>query len=179
MQLFSRFLDNTRLGVWILDGDPLHKNLLQYAITPKSITNTLIVHVVDISRPWTIMESLHLWTEVLREHIHSLKLPPKELNEMEERSKFNLDSYFSALSWYSICYCVEDDKSNCRAGVSKSLYYCWYSCLTDFCSWPVCKIAKNIFCTVFVCQKFNFIPRSRILIETLHLDTSLTVKLSG
>lgn len=31
------------------------------------------------------MESLHSWTEVLREHIHSLKLPPKELNEMEER----------------------------------------------------------------------------------------------
>lgn len=36
------------------------------------------------------MESLHSWTEVLREHIHSLKLPPKELNEMEERSKFKL-----------------------------------------------------------------------------------------
>ena len=36
------------------------------------------------------MESLHSWTEVLREHIHSLKLPPKELNEMEERSKFSL-----------------------------------------------------------------------------------------
>ncbi|CAH3042197.1 unnamed protein product [Pocillopora meandrina] len=77
--------DSTRLGVWILDGDPLHKGLLQFAITPKSITNTLIVQVVDISRPWTIMESLHSWTEVLREHIHSLKLSPKELNEMEER----------------------------------------------------------------------------------------------
>ncbi|KAJ7337286.1 Cytoplasmic dynein 1 light intermediate chain 1 [Desmophyllum pertusum] len=77
--------DSTRLGVWILDGDPLHKSLLQYVLTPKTITNTLIVQIVDISRPWTIMESLHSWTEVLREHIHSLKLPPKELNEMEER----------------------------------------------------------------------------------------------
>ncbi|XP_015751671.1 PREDICTED: cytoplasmic dynein 1 light intermediate chain 1-like [Acropora digitifera] len=77
--------DSTRLGVWILDGDPLHKNLLQYALTVKSINNAVIVQVVDISRPWTIMESLHSWTEVLREHIHSLKLPPKELNEMEER----------------------------------------------------------------------------------------------
>lgn len=81
------FADSTRLGVWILDGDPLHKNLLQYALTVKSINNAVIVQVVDISRPWTIMESLHSWTEVLREHIHSLKLPPKELNEMEERSK--------------------------------------------------------------------------------------------
>ena len=87
--LFVLNVDSTRLGVWILDGDPLHKGLLQFAITPKSITNTLIVQVVDISRSWTIMESLHSWTEVLREHIHSLKLPPKELNEMEERSKFS------------------------------------------------------------------------------------------
>lgn len=77
--------DTTRLGVWILDGDPLHRSLLQYALTPKSVTNTVIVQVVDISRPWTIMESLHSWTEVLREHIHSLKLTPKDLNEMEER----------------------------------------------------------------------------------------------
>lgn len=87
--IFVLNVDSTRLGVWILDGDPLHKGLLQFAITPKSITNTLIVQVVDISRPWTIKESLHSWTEVLREHIHSLKLPPKELNEMEERSKFS------------------------------------------------------------------------------------------
>lgn len=83
------FSDSTRLGVWILDGDPLHKNLLQYALTPKCINSTLVVQVVDMSRPWTIMESLHSWTEVLREHIHSLKLPPKELNEMEERSESN------------------------------------------------------------------------------------------
>lgn len=93
--IFIDILDSTRLGVWILDGDPLHKSLLQYVLTPKTITNTLIVQIVDISRPWTIMESLHSWTEVLREHIHSLKLPPKELNEMEERSKFILGWYFS------------------------------------------------------------------------------------
>lgn len=85
--IFLDPLDTTRLGVWILDGDPLHRSLLQYALTPKSVTNTVIVQVVDISRPWTIMESLHSWTEVLREHIHSLKLTPKDLNEMEERSK--------------------------------------------------------------------------------------------
>ena len=91
------FADSTRLGVWILDGDPLHKNLLQYALTVKSINNAVIVQVVDISRPWTIMESLHSWTEVLREHIHSLKLPPKELNEMEERSKLSMLAYMHSV----------------------------------------------------------------------------------
>ena len=89
LNIFLDLLDTTRLGVWILDGDPLHRSLLQYALTPKSVTNTVIVQVVDISRPWTIMESLHSWTEVLREHIHSLKLTPRDLNEMEERSKLN------------------------------------------------------------------------------------------
>ena len=91
INIFLDPLDTTRLGVWILDGDPLHRSLLQYALTPKSVTNTVIVQVVDISRPWTIMESLHSWTEVLREQIHSLKLTPKDLNEMEERSKLHLN----------------------------------------------------------------------------------------
>ena len=91
LTFFSLFFsDSTRLGVWILDGDPLHKNLLQFALTPKCIKNTLVVQVVDMSRPWTIMESLRSWTEVLREHIHSLKLQPKERNEMEERSESNV-----------------------------------------------------------------------------------------
>lgn len=45
------------------------------------------------------MESLHSWTEVLREHVHSLKLPPKELNEMEERSKFILILVLAASVW--------------------------------------------------------------------------------
>ena len=91
INIFLDPLDTTRLGVWILDGDSLHRSLLQYALTPKSVTNTVIVQVVDISRPWTIMESLHSWTEVLREHIHSLKLSPKDLNEMEERSKLSFN----------------------------------------------------------------------------------------
>ncbi|EDO45956.1 predicted protein, partial [Nematostella vectensis] len=77
--------DYTRLNVWILDGDPRNKSLLKYALTPKHARDVLVVMVVDCSRPWAIMESLHSWTEILREHIHSLKLSPKELNEMEEK----------------------------------------------------------------------------------------------
>ena len=85
--IFLFFTDSTRLNVWILDGDPQQKSLLKYAVTAKNVADTLILHVVDGSRPWTIMESLNQWTAVLREHIHSLKLPPRDLNEMEERSE--------------------------------------------------------------------------------------------
>jgi len=43
--------------------------------------------VVDMSRPWTIMESLQKWASVLREHVDKLKIPPEEMREMEKRSK--------------------------------------------------------------------------------------------
>lgn len=81
------FVDYTRLNVWILDGDARNKTLLKYALTPQNVNDSLVVLVVDSSKPWTIMDSLHSWTEVLREHIHSLKLTPTQFNEMEETSK--------------------------------------------------------------------------------------------
>lgn len=135
---------------------------------------------------WTFLDHGQLWSLCIRgqKFFESIFTPSNYLQRNWTKWRKEVSSLWIHIlaplaGRYSICYCVEDDKSNCRAGLSKSLYYCWYSCLTDFCSWQVCKIAKNIFCTVYVCQKFNFIPRSRILIETLHLDISLTVKLSG
>ncbi|KAK3751295.1 hypothetical protein QZH41_012196 [Actinostola sp. cb2023] len=77
--------DYTRLNVWILDGDARNKTLLKYVLTPKNVNDSVVVLVVDSSRPWAMLDSLHSWTEVLREHMHSLKLTPTQLNEMEER----------------------------------------------------------------------------------------------
>lgn len=142
--IFLDPLDTTRLGVWILDGDPLHRSLLQYALTPKSVTNTVIVQVVDISRPWTIMESLHSWTEVLREHIHSLKLTPKDLNEMEERSKLHLN-WFRKKKYFALCFRIE---KKITAGVTKLLCFCLYSWFADLCSWHFLKVSSFILCGV-------------------------------
>ncbi|XP_052457365.1 cytoplasmic dynein 1 light intermediate chain 2 isoform X3 [Carassius gibelio] len=77
--------DLTRCGVWILDGDLYHKGLLKFAVTAESLKDSLAVFVVDMSRPWTIMESLQKWTSVLREHVDKLKIPPEEMKEMEQR----------------------------------------------------------------------------------------------
>ncbi|KTG38416.1 hypothetical protein cypCar_00021166 [Cyprinus carpio] len=81
---FTKLPDLTRCGVWILDGDLYHKGLLKFAVTAESLKDSLAVFVVDMSRPWTIMESLQKWTSVLREHVDKLKIAPEEMKEMEQ-----------------------------------------------------------------------------------------------
>ncbi|KAK5874105.1 hypothetical protein PBY51_019080 [Eleginops maclovinus] len=76
--------DLTRCNVWILDGDLYHKGLLKFAVSAQSLPNCLAVFVVDMSRPWTIMESLQKWASVLRDHVDKLKIPPEDIREMEQ-----------------------------------------------------------------------------------------------
>ncbi|KAM4722594.1 cytoplasmic dynein 1 light intermediate chain 2 isoform 2-T2 [Rhinophrynus dorsalis] len=85
--------DNTRCNVWILDGDLYHKGLLKFALSADSIRETLAVFVGDMSRPWTIMESLLKWASVLREHIDKLKLPPEELRGLEQKIVKDFQEY--------------------------------------------------------------------------------------
>lgn len=75
--------------MWIMDGDVTYKNLLKFAITKTSAKDATVIVIVDMSKPWSIMDTLHSWIHVLREHIHSLNLSPKELNNMEHNSKLN------------------------------------------------------------------------------------------
>uniref|UniRef100_A0A3B5AT60 Dynein light intermediate chain n=1 Tax=Stegastes partitus TaxID=144197 RepID=A0A3B5AT60_9TELE len=77
--------DLTRCNVWILDGDLYHKGLLKFAVTPQSLPDCLAVFVVDMSRPWTIMESLQKWASVLRDHVDKLRIPPEDMREMEQK----------------------------------------------------------------------------------------------
>ncbi|XP_067862425.1 cytoplasmic dynein 1 light intermediate chain 1-like isoform X3 [Heptranchias perlo] len=76
--------DHTRCNVWILDGDTYHKGLLKFAVTSDNIKDTLLMLVVDMSRPWMVMDSLQKWANVVQEHIDKLKIPPEEMKEMEQ-----------------------------------------------------------------------------------------------
>ncbi|KAM4630672.1 cytoplasmic dynein 1 light intermediate chain 2 isoform 2-T2 [Polymixia lowei] len=76
--------DLTRCNVWILDGDLYHKGLLKFAVSAQSLADSLAVFVADMSRPWTIMESLQKWASVLRDHVDKLKISPEEMREMEQ-----------------------------------------------------------------------------------------------
>ncbi|XP_029977561.1 cytoplasmic dynein 1 light intermediate chain 2 isoform X1 [Sphaeramia orbicularis] len=77
--------DLTRCNVWILDGDLYHKGLLKFAVSAQSLPDCLAVFVADMSRPWTIMESLKKWASVLRDHVDKLKIPPEDMRELEQK----------------------------------------------------------------------------------------------
>uniref|UniRef100_A0A803WEI4 Dynein light intermediate chain n=1 Tax=Ficedula albicollis TaxID=59894 RepID=A0A803WEI4_FICAL len=85
--------DQTRCNVWILDGDLYHKGLLKFAMEASSLKDTLVMLVVDMSRPWTALDSLQKWASVVREHIDKLKIPPEEMKEMEQKLVRDFQEY--------------------------------------------------------------------------------------
>ncbi|KAG8521745.1 Cytoplasmic dynein 1 light intermediate chain 2, partial [Galemys pyrenaicus] len=85
--------DQTRCNVWILDGDLYHKGLLKFAVSAESLPETLVIFVADMSRPWTVMESLQKWASVLREHIDKMKIPPEEMRELERKFMKDFQDY--------------------------------------------------------------------------------------
>ena len=87
LQLYLFLSDHTRCNVWILDGDLYHKGLLKFAVSAESLQDTIVVFVADMSRPWTVMESLQKWASVLQEHIDKMKIPPEDMRDMEQKCK--------------------------------------------------------------------------------------------
>ena len=79
--------DHTRLGVTVLDGDPHHTGLLKFALTKENFADTLVLLVVSMSQPWSILESLQKWTQILQDHINRLKIPPEQMYEYEQSCK--------------------------------------------------------------------------------------------
>lgn len=77
-----------RMSVWILDGVVWHSQLLSFVLTKSNIQDTTVMIVVDMSQPWTIMESLERWAEVVRKHIQTLQIPDKQLKAMQENRKW-------------------------------------------------------------------------------------------
>lgn len=94
--VFYPCVDLTRCNVWILDGDLYHKGLLKFAVSAQSLSDCLAVFVVDMSRPWIIMDSLQKWSSVLRDHVDKLKIEPDVLREMEQRSE---SGFICCLTW--------------------------------------------------------------------------------
>lgn len=76
-------LDQTRCNAWVLDGDLYHKGLQGVAVPVDSISNTLLLITLDMSRPWNALDSLQKWAAVAREHIDKLRVAPETLRELE------------------------------------------------------------------------------------------------
>lgn len=77
MFIFIAFfqIDLTRLGVWVLDGDPGHVNLLKYALNEKNFPHTLIILTVSMTTPWSWKEQLDHWIKMLHDHVEKLNIP--------------------------------------------------------------------------------------------------------
>lgn len=66
--------DHTRLGVWVLDGDSGHNDLLRFALNEETFPHTLIVLTVTMTAPWGILDQLRHWASVLADHLDKSKL---------------------------------------------------------------------------------------------------------
>ncbi|RXG72386.1 Cytoplasmic dynein 1 light intermediate chain 2 [Armadillidium vulgare] len=77
--------EKTRLGVWILDGDPNHSELLEFAVNEKNLEHTLVLLTVSMTTPWAIMDQLHTWASTLQDHIDKLKIDPDKYLEQQKK----------------------------------------------------------------------------------------------
>lgn len=66
--------DQTRLSVWVLDGDPGHANLLRFALNAERFPHTLVMLVAAMTTPWDILDQLQNWAALLGDHIDKLRL---------------------------------------------------------------------------------------------------------
>ncbi|XP_003739183.1 cytoplasmic dynein 1 light intermediate chain 1 [Galendromus occidentalis] len=79
--------DTTRLGVWVLDGDPWHRNLLRFALNEVNplMEDSMVVLTASMATPWSIASSLESWANILEEHISRLKLSPEYVGKCKKR----------------------------------------------------------------------------------------------
>lgn len=77
--------DLTRLGVWILDGDPGHINLLKYALNESNYAHTLVILTLSMTTPWSWVDQLQHWIKMLDDHIAELKIDPEERQQCRQR----------------------------------------------------------------------------------------------
>lgn len=79
------FTDHTRLGVYVLDGEPSYSHLLKFALSEKKYDNVTVMLCVSMTQPWQIMDSLNSWATILRKHCESLKLSADQRKEWEQK----------------------------------------------------------------------------------------------
>lgn len=84
---FDGILDHTRLGAWILDGDPSLSFLLKYALNEETYSDVTIMFVVSMTTPWNILDQLQSWAAILQDHIDKLKISSHDLEEYRNKCK--------------------------------------------------------------------------------------------
>ncbi|XP_065352686.1 cytoplasmic dynein 1 light intermediate chain 2 isoform X3 [Cloeon dipterum] len=76
--------DNTRLRVWVLDGDPEHSHLLEFALNEETFPDTMIMFSVSMTSPWAMLDQLQNWATILQDHIDKLNLSADFIQERKQ-----------------------------------------------------------------------------------------------
>ena len=73
--LFYILIDTlTRLGIYQLAGShESYQSLLRFALNASTLSDSLVVIVLDWERPWTFMETLQRWIKFLELGIENIK----------------------------------------------------------------------------------------------------------
>ncbi|XP_022238580.1 cytoplasmic dynein 1 light intermediate chain 2-like isoform X1 [Limulus polyphemus] len=85
--------DHTQLGVWILDGDPWHRNLLKYVVNEVSFPHITVLLAASMTQPWNILESLEKWAMILEENLDRLKLDSDLVKEFKQKTLKRFQEY--------------------------------------------------------------------------------------
>jgi len=77
--------DSTQLGVWVLDGNSTHSNLLRFTLSESTFSDTLIMLTVSLATPWSILEQLQNWAGILHDYVDSLKMSPDRIRDLRTK----------------------------------------------------------------------------------------------
>ncbi|KYR01501.1 dynein light intermediate chain [Tieghemostelium lacteum] len=61
-----------RINFWSLEGETAHNDLLKFALNHENIKNCMIMITLDFSQPWSLVDSLKKWLNILEDHIKSI-----------------------------------------------------------------------------------------------------------
>jgi len=88
------FVDQSRLSIWLVDGDLYCRGLLKFALTEQNFAHSCVLLVASLTRPWEILDSLLRWSDVLSTHIQRLKLPSDVRKQQEDASTYFISYEF-------------------------------------------------------------------------------------
>ena len=75
-----------QMAFWSVSGHGDLQKAFQFMIRSDNLSKSLALVLVDMSEPWTIIESLEKWTSLINSFIDSLGTDPRKLKELEEKS---------------------------------------------------------------------------------------------
>ena len=77
------------MAFWHVSGYGELKNSFQFILKQDVLSKSLAIVLVDMSEPWTILESLEKWTAMLNAFIDSLGIDPRKLKDLEEKGNLS------------------------------------------------------------------------------------------